>query len=77
MDSLRKGEFFGQTSQTLNFDGLTKLKVNQSLGFLHRNYGFLTDVALECGFSDQSHFIRCFRENMGVPPLKYRNLLNK
>ncbi|MDC8105164.1 AraC family transcriptional regulator [Chryseobacterium sp. B21-037] len=30
----------------------------------------LTDIALECGFSDQSHFIRCLRENMGVTPVK-------
>ncbi|WBV58577.1 AraC family transcriptional regulator [Chryseobacterium daecheongense] len=53
------------------------MKVNKSLDFLHRNYGSLTDIALECGFSDQSHFIRCLRKNMGVTPLKYRNLLNK
>jgi len=32
-------------------------------------------VALECGFSDQSHFIRCFKENIGITPLKYKNLL--
>ncbi|MBK1897770.1 helix-turn-helix domain-containing protein [Chryseobacterium paridis] len=54
---------------------IRKLKVNKSLDFLHNNNESLTDIALECGFSDQSHFIRCFRENIGITPLKYRNLL--
>ncbi|WEK71791.1 MAG: AraC family transcriptional regulator [Candidatus Chryseobacterium colombiense] len=30
---------------------------------------------MECGFSDQSHFIRCFKENIGITPLKYQKLL--
>ncbi|MDR4952341.1 helix-turn-helix transcriptional regulator [Chryseobacterium sp. ES2] len=53
---------------------LRKLKLNKSLELLTLPHS-LTDIALECGFSDQSHFIRCFKENMGITPLKYRNLL--
>lgn len=56
---------------------IRKLKVNKSLDSLHNNHESLTDIALDCGFSDQSHFTRSFRENMGITPLKYRNLLNK
>lgn len=51
-----------------------KLKVTQSMELLHLSSS-LTDIALECGFADQSHFIRCFKENIGTTPLKYRNLL--
>jgi AraC-like DNA-binding protein len=29
-------------------------------------------VALDCGFYDQSHFNRAFRAQMGMPPLEYR-----
>lgn len=32
----------------------------------------LTEVALSCGFSDQSHFSRVFRRELGVTPAKYR-----
>jgi transcriptional regulator GlxA family with amidase domain len=32
----------------------------------------LAEVALEAGFSDQSHFIRCFREIVGITPGAYR-----
>lgn len=53
---------------------LRKLKLNKSLELLTLSHS-LTDIALECGFSDQSHFIRCFKENIGITPLKYRNLL--
>ncbi|CAI8739055.1 helix-turn-helix transcriptional regulator [Chryseobacterium sp. IT-36CA2] len=53
---------------------LRKLKLNKSLELLTLPNS-LTDIALECGFSDQSHFIRCFKENIGITPLKYRNLL--
>jgi len=51
-----------------------KLKVERSLKILN-NFESLSEVALECGFSDQSHFIRCFKENMGITPLKYRQIL--
>ncbi|MDC7224116.1 MAG: AraC family transcriptional regulator [Spirochaetales bacterium] len=35
----------------------------------------LTDIALECGFSDQSHFIRHFRRYTGSSPGEYRAAL--
>lgn len=53
---------------------LRKLKVEKSLKLLNE-YESLSEVALECGFSDQSHFIRCFKENIGITPLRYKNLL--
>lgn len=53
---------------------LRKLKVEKSLKLLNE-YESLSEVALECGFSDQSHFIRCFKENIGITPLKYRKIL--
>ncbi len=31
------------------------------------------EVALECGFYDVSHFIKCFKEIIGMTPLQYRN----
>jgi len=55
---------------------LRKLKVENSLKILN-NFEFLSEVALECGFSDQSHFIRCFKENMGITPLQYKSILKK
>ncbi|AZA51918.1 AraC family transcriptional regulator [Chryseobacterium sp. G0201] len=56
-------------------DYVRKLKINKSLSILPTNEKSLTEIALECGFADQSHFIRCFKENMGVTPLKYRKIL--
>ncbi|UKB83062.1 AraC family transcriptional regulator [Chryseobacterium sp. MEBOG06] len=54
---------------------IRKLKISKSLELINRKHTPLTDIALECGFADQSHFIRCFKENIGITPLKYRNLL--
>ena len=53
---------------------IRKLKVEKSLILLNQNDS-LSQIALECGFSDQSHFIRCFKERVGITPLKYKNLL--
>jgi AraC family transcriptional regulator len=35
----------------------------------------LADIALECGFADQPHFSRAFRQIKGMPPARYRALL--
>ncbi|PQA95807.1 AraC family transcriptional regulator [Chryseobacterium shigense] len=53
-----------------------KLKVNKSLTLLN-TYPSLTELALDCGFADQSHFIRSFKEHMGITPLQYKKLLMK
>jgi AraC family transcriptional regulator len=34
----------------------------------------LCDIALACGFGDQSHFSRSFSRTMGITPLKWRRL---
>lgn len=55
---------------------IRKLKINKSITLLHTSQS-LSETALECGFADQSHFIRSFKENTGITPLHYRNLLKK
>jgi len=47
-------------------------RVEKSLQLLQNPDLSIGEVAYLCGFSDQSHFIRCFREIMGTTPLKYR-----
>jgi len=32
----------------------------------------ISDIALACGFTDQSHFTRTFRRVAGIPPRRYR-----
>ena len=37
----------------------------------------IIDIALECGFADQSHFNRVFRKHEGTTPKAYRKSLSK
>jgi AraC family transcriptional regulator len=37
----------------------------------------LSDVAMECGFSDQSHLTRAFRQTVGVSPGAWRRALQR
>jgi AraC-like DNA-binding protein len=55
---------------------IRKLKVEKSLIMLTDRKYSLMDISFECGFSDQSHFIRCFKEITGLNPLAYRRLLS-
>jgi transcriptional regulator GlxA family with amidase domain len=32
----------------------------------------LREVALRCGFADQSHFSKVFQRTVGIPPGRYR-----
>jgi AraC family transcriptional regulator len=54
-----------------------KLKIERSLALLSKKKLSLTAIAFECGFSDQSHFNRCFKELIGISPLTYRKMLLK
>jgi AraC-like DNA-binding protein len=54
---------------------IRSVKVQRSLALMPQKHRSLTDIALECGFADQSHFIRCFRELCQDKPLVYRRYL--
>lgn len=56
-------------------DYLRQVKVHRAMTLLGDPERLLTEIAFECGFADQSHFIRSFRNYFGVTPLEYRRLL--
>lgn len=51
-----------------------KLKIEKALSLVKSNPVSLTDVAYECGFFDQSHFIRTFKSLTGILPAHYQKL---
>ncbi|MCH5598375.1 helix-turn-helix domain-containing protein [Niabella ginsengisoli] len=51
-----------------------RLKIEKSLTLIQNSSASLTDIAFECGFADQSHFIRAFKQQTGFLPKKFRNL---
>jgi len=56
-------------------DYLRLVKVHRAMTLLGDPERLLTEIAFECGFADQSHFIRSFRNYYGVTPLEYRRLM--
>jgi len=67
-------DFSKYFSSTL-VDYIRKLKVQKSLQLITEKSKDLTSIALECGFSDQSHFTRSFKQVNGINPSEYRKIL--
>lgn len=53
---------------------MRKLKIERSLALVKSPEASLTAVAYECGFADQSHFIRTFKQLTGFLPANYQKL---
>jgi AraC family transcriptional regulator len=58
-------------------DYIRRIKVQRALALLPNSELSLTDISFECGFADQSHFIRSFKSYYQVTPFLYRKLLLK
>jgi len=54
---------------------LRKTRIRRSLSLFPDRTLSLAQIAYLCGFSDQSHFTRCFRAITGTTPAAYRELL--
>jgi len=52
---------------------LTRLRVDRACHILARSDTPLAQIALECGFGDQSYFARVFRKHMSLTPSDYRH----
>jgi AraC family transcriptional regulator len=53
---------------------LRRLKIEKALGMIKSSNLSLMEIAFECGFADQSHFIRVFRTTTGFIPNDFRRL---
>jgi AraC-type DNA-binding domain-containing proteins len=53
---------------------MRRLKIEKSLQLIKTSSDSLTEIAQECGFSDQSHFTRTFKQLTGFLPNQYAKL---
>ena len=53
---------------------LRKLKVNRSIPLIKNTRMSLTEIAFHCGFADQSHFTRNFKQLTGFLPREFRKI---
>ena len=53
---------------------LRKLKIDKSIPLIKNSEASLTEIAFHCGFADQSHFIRNFKQMTGFLPKEFRNI---
>jgi AraC family transcriptional regulator len=53
---------------------IRKIRIEKSLQLVKSSRLSLTEIAYQCGFCDQSHFIHAFRELTGYLPGQYRKM---
>ncbi|QCO18440.1 AraC family transcriptional regulator (plasmid) [Azospirillum brasilense] len=63
---------FRRTANTTPHQWLLQQRVEQAKTLMRERSRTLADVALACGFADQSHFTRTFSRLVGVPPRHWR-----
>lgn len=56
---------------------IRKIRVEKATHLLANTHLTLSEIAYDCGFADQSHFIRCFKDIVGTTPLRYRKIIAK
>lgn len=69
---------FSKYFDNLSFgDYIRKLRIERALELLKDPKYSLAEISYLTGFSDQSHFTRIFRKQLGKSPLAYRKMLGK
>jgi AraC-like DNA-binding protein len=56
---------------------LNKFRVEKACTLMDETGLSINQVALECGFADQSYFSKVFRRYYGASPLAYRRRRNQ
>ena len=73
--ALSKGQFSRAFKQSLGSSPMAYVvsrRVERAKLMMTSSSGRLTDIALACGFADQSHLSRCFRRVVGMSPGLWR-----
>ncbi|WP_019502635.1 AraC family transcriptional regulator [Pseudanabaena sp. PCC 6802] len=52
---------------------IVRCRLQRSQHLLKKSDAAISDIAIQCGFSSQSHLTRLFRKHLGTTPKTYRN----
>lgn len=69
------GRLFLQILETTPYEYLINYRIKKSLELLSQNNKTISQIALEVGFNDVSHFIQSFKKRMKVTPKQYQKQL--
>jgi transcriptional regulator GlxA family with amidase domain len=69
------GRAFRQSAGVAPHDYLMRCRVRRAQDLLAGTELPLSEIALACGFADQSHYSRHFRHRVGITPSRYRWLM--
>jgi AraC family transcriptional regulator len=56
---------------------IRKIRIEKAVQLMLDKQCLLTNIAYSCGFADQSHFIKTFKNHIGITPLAFRKLLHE
>jgi AraC-like DNA-binding protein len=65
---------FRQSFGVTPYQWLSRARVERAMELLLEQHQSLADIAQACGFSDQSHLSRAFRQRVGDPPARWRRM---
>ncbi|MDB5133018.1 MAG: AraC family transcriptional regulator [Mucilaginibacter sp.] len=69
---------FSKYFENLTFgDYIRKMRIEKAIHFMQATNYSLTEIAYLTGFSDQSHFNRIFKKQMGENPSAYKKAMQK
>jgi AraC-like DNA-binding protein/mannose-6-phosphate isomerase-like protein (cupin superfamily) len=63
---------FTETYNTTPIDYITSLRISKACTLLKESRLSISDISLQCGFSDSNYFSRIFKKRMGTSPKLYR-----
>ena len=65
-------DLFHKQTGTRFKEYVCKLKINYAKRLLETTNLSVLDICYECGFNNNSHFIRSFKKSAGIPPSQFR-----
>jgi len=54
-------------------DLIKRVRLNRAAKLITQNFGNISEIALEVGFSNPAYFAQCFREQYGITPSEYES----
>jgi AraC-like DNA-binding protein len=70
-------EFMQRTIGQGPIEYLTRYRIEQARRILENSGDTISQIAMDTGFYDASHFIRVFKQCTGITPGEYRKMLKR